>query len=310
MCLTKVFAQSVGEEGFVVRDLSNNSGLYVEDVAKIRFYHQEWKIVTYVNMTEYQAEFDGILENVNTVINRCSVLEERLNSIRNCDRCDAGLYCDTILYQITGLLDDLQENDAKWWVRTNKRSKRGLINAIGILSNQLFGILSQDDAADYLARFENIHKENRERDEIVEAQTSLLEFTIRFVNQSAVSNGEIFRKINDQFRVLALEVDGIKKQIDLHGFTDLGLVRDLRTSIHDITIEILVSMTRFGVKQRKFLNALSLGQKHANSPLLIAPATFVAELYRIRDSIASEDLDLPLPISVENLAQYYHMATP
>lgn len=60
----------------------------------------------------------------------------------------------------------LEENNAKWWVNfeARPRSKRGLINAVGMVSNALFGTLAQDDADHYLSLFEKMKMESMVRD--------------------------------------------------------------------------------------------------------------------------------------------------
>lgn len=305
-------ALQTGEPQFKITNLTDNTGLYIEELASMRLYHKEWKLVTYVNMTEYQQEYLYLRDTIKKVSDKCERVRYDLTLYPDCDTCKNGLWCDSILQHLNAFMGDLEENNAKWWVQVDakERSKRGLINIVGLISKQLFGTLSQDDAEQYLARFEKIKSENKERDEILHAQTSLIEASIEFANSSLLEQREANRIIDQKFLIISKQLDKQKKETDRYFTVNRVHMGEIRDSIQDIAFEILINLVRFAARQRKFLDAISVGHRSPNSPVLIAPATFVKELHNIRNAIAAEDLDLPLPITIENLAQYYHISTP
>lgn len=296
-------------ESFSITPSTSNAGLYIEEISEIRLYHQEWKMITYINMSDYQEEYMFLKNFTKRIASGCSEFQAMISHLgyegfleRNHHR-----WCSSMSGQVQYMMDTLEENNAKWWVNfeANPREKRGLINAIGMVSNALFGTLAQDDAEHYLSLFERIKQENSVRDELLGTQTSIIQSAVDFMKEEKNQREAEYKQIDVRFNLLAYHASQIADSIN----KDIRILA-VRQEIQEVTSLIIMVMMRFANRQKKFLDAISVGQKSPNSPVLVAPATFVAELYKIRNAIAAEDMDLPLPISVENLALYYHISTP
>lgn len=161
-----------GSAPFSITEIQSSAGVYIEDISSLRLYHQEWKIVTHINMTEYQEEYWALRNLGLNICHRCDIYAE------GHQRTNVP-WCKSVKHQLEGLLGDLEINNAKWWIPTT-RAKRGLFNVIGLISNQLFGTLSQEDAERYLSMFEQLQQDNRIRDNMIDTQTSLIESIVDF----------------------------------------------------------------------------------------------------------------------------------
>lgn len=303
------FAQTTLGESFTIKPINNNAGLYIEEISELKFYHQEWKMVTHVNMTEYQSEFESLKNLVERVRSGCREFQDRLKP-ENASvflKLNQHRWCVAMSQQVDVLMAVLEENNAKWWVNfENPRiKKRGLINAVGTISNILYGTLGQEDAEHYLGLFETIKLESQVRDEMLKSHTSLIESAVEFMKEEKSIRESEYAQVNVRFNQIIHHTNWIVAGIN----TDMRLM-SVRQEIHEVSTMLIMIMMRFAQKQKKFLDAISIGQKIPNSPILVAPATFVAELHKIRNVIASGDVDLPLDISIENLALYYHISTP
>lgn len=67
--------------------------------------------------------------------------------------------------EIDVIMSDVEENQVRWFNQP-KRVKRGVLNIMGSISKALFGTLDDEDAKEYLARFEEFGQQNKIRDQI------------------------------------------------------------------------------------------------------------------------------------------------
>lgn len=71
-----------------------------------------------------------------------------------------------------------------------------------------------------------------------------------------------------------------------------------------------LSIQSYYHKNKLFLEALSIGSKSApNTPIILPPELFLNELIFIQNQISGKELALPMPVSHDNLAAYYQIAT-
>lgn len=81
----------------------------------------------------------------------------------------------------------------------------------------------------------------------------------------------------------------------------------LKSQSQDMMSFVLMLMQSYQTKQRNFLEALSLATKGGNSPIIIPPEVIMNELAKIRHAMAGKKVDLPIPLSKDNLAHYYQL---
>lgn len=162
-------AAKMGTPAFEVKPIKSQAGLYFEEVGKIRLYHEDWKLVTYLNIAIYQEEYRHLKNRVGKMIEVCGELVERPINAPGSD-----ISCGPILEQIKILVAEMDEYNVKWFLGRG-RNKRALLNIIGSVSKALFGTLDESDAEKYLNELKNLHARNELQDRIGEEHTSLIQ---------------------------------------------------------------------------------------------------------------------------------------
>lgn len=282
--------------GYVIADeiqinSMNSSGLYVEELASLRTYYTDWKLVTYINLTIYDGEYDKLKEMINTTENICERLNEKMllySSWRS--------GCHQSLEQINNLMNEIEEYHSKWFISPNiSRTKRGLINPIGDVAKYLFGVLSNEDAEYYLAEFQQLHHQNNLQNSLIKEQTTLVESVVNLIKQNEA-------KYNEKLYYIEQTV----KSFIENSVLDLTT---LRTYANEMFNHVTMALIHFMNSQKIYLNAISLRQNNMNNPNIIPPKLFYNELKKIHAQITAKELDLPLPITYSNLALFYQIST-
>lgn len=301
MCI--VNARSKSE----IHTINSDAGLYFEETGKVRLYHEEWKIITYINITEIQNSYDYISEIFNHIVNFCQNLPTlSIYDPKNGMTYDIQEGCGNIINLVTAVMHEITQNNVNWWENSQtSRSKRGLINIIGSISKTLFGTLDEDDAKDYLARFNNLTEQGKFRDQILEKHTSLLQSTINYLKDDA-------KKRDEQIYELKQHTHNIKKEMSEINLRQnkFEVLSRIKNELQDIATYLSLLIMNYQAKQRQYLSAMSVGQKSPNSPTLIPPQLFLNELHRIRSTITARNLDIPIELTINNLPTLYSISTP
>lgn len=298
MSLEAILAVKMSTPAFEVKPINSQAGLYFEEVGRIRLYHEDWKLVTYLNLTVYQEEYGHLRNMVGKMIGVCGELVERPINAPGLD-----ISCGPILEQIKILVIEMDEYNVKWFLGRG-RNKRALLNIIGSVSKALFGTLDESDAEKYLNEFKNLHARNELRDRINEEHTSLIQSLTNLMGE-----GEEIRK--NQTMMLARQIDIVRESVDSIRENYIPtVIMKLKTQIQDMTAYVTLLIMSYQNKQRQFLESVSVGQKSPNSPSLIPPQMFLEELINIRREVTARDLDFPLEPKTDTLATFYTISSP
>lgn len=269
----------------------NSSGLYVEELASLRTYYTEWKLVTYINLTVYNLEYIKLHSMISLVKEICISIDEKMD---NDVHYKSG--CNQTLMQINDLMLEIEEHHSKWFL-PHKISKRGIINPIGNLQRALFGTLDNTDAEFYLKEFEILHHNDNLQNSIIKNQTSLIQSTINMM-------GKLDSKIN----VTISHIEAVINRFIGKYESQTSTLSVLKTNANELFIHVTLTIIQFMHNQKIYLNAISLNQNNGNNPNLIPPKLFYNELKKIHSQITAMELDLPLQIKQENLATFYQIS--
>lgn len=290
------------------RDLKSDLGVYFEEIAEIRFYHEEWKLVTYINLTCYEEEYTNLQQMVNTVKNLCMQLKTN-NAIKNqTEIFNVTEGCGPIIEEIDIIMLEIAEYNSRWFYikkTINSRKKRGLINIIGEVSKALFGTLSESDSKEYLKEFEILHNKGELRDQIIKKQTTLIQSSVNLIQATTEQLEEKNRQLESQLNSIKYHVEQMAKETFIIYDTMAA-----KTKIQDMVAFITLLIISFQNKQKQFLQAIAIGEKGANNPILIPPQMFMEELNKIRSAIIARDLDLPLEVNRDSITTFYQLASP
>lgn len=264
-----------------IEQLDSNTGLYIEEMGKIRTYHTEWHLITSIDLNMYHEDYFHLQNLIKQLRTKCSTTFAQIQRS-----------CSIQVEHLEMVLSEINEYDTKWFMNsTSTRSKRALINMIGSALKTLFGVLSDDDAQLYAEKFEELEYRHLLHLQITEEQTTFIKSAINQINESfSLQNDRIQRIINDLY----------SKNLDeprLRGF------------LNEYVQYVFMSLYAFQNKQKLLIEAISLGQSEPSNPLLLPPKIFYKELRNILTSISARNLDLPMQLNPSALAMFYHIST-
>lgn len=286
------------EEVFEIRKIDSQAGLYFEEIGRMRLFHEDWRLVTYLNLSVYQEEYDHIKTMVGHMSIACNELINDPISEPNID-----INCGPAYKQIKTMVTQMDEYNVKWFISGN-RQKRALLNIVGSVSKALFGTLDETDARVYFDEFTRLKTENKIRDRIQEEHTSLIQSLTNLLEESEESRQNQTKILTNQVREIHLALEMIRVN-----HVQSWLIK-LKTKIQDMTAYVILLIMEYQNKQKLFLEAVSVGQKSPNSPTLIPPQMFLEELDKIRREVNTRDLDFPIEPRTDTLATFYLISTP
>lgn len=277
--------------------LNTTSGLYFDEMGHLQLYHSEWAFVTYINLSYFTSEAEHLERTVNSIQNLCDTIKTEV------DLKIPSSYCENTMPQLHVLLEDVKEYSTKWFLnheteakqeqafRGTRRKKRGFFATV---TKRLFFSMSEEEAEFYKSQINELKRGNIEHFLLTQNQTTLFQESLKVLNSSIQS--QIIQKT------------ALQKQ--------LGEIEDLlnNATASDILSNKLIELmqytsfviTSFWEKQRYFFEAVTT---KSSSFQLIPPRTFMNELARVNQLVARQELQLPLPLTGENLSKFYQMTT-
>lgn len=216
-----------------------------------------------------------------------------------------AINCGSLHNQIVILTQEIKEYNMEHFRDKQLRKKRGLLNIIGELSRDLFGTLSQEDANDYIEQFKKLEHNGLLRDQLIHKQTTLIQSNLNLIRDTQrlamQSDSRLYAYITD-----------VKSAIDIlrSDIYNMQFAFVLKSQSQDLMSFVLMLLHSYQSKQRQILQALSLATRGGNSPIIIPPELFMNELIKIRNAMAGNNVDLPIPLNKDNIAHYYQLASP
>lgn len=119
---------------YVLDQTLSKTGLYIEQLGRIRTYSTEWRLTTYINLTTYQAEFEQLRTLIDKGTEEC---HESFKIVQS--------DCMVQIEHIKSIFNEINEYDMNWFVdvRQVKHQKRALVNIVGSALRSLFGVLAK-----------------------------------------------------------------------------------------------------------------------------------------------------------------------
>lgn len=306
---------------FQQHTLNPASGLYFEEIGNVQVYYSDWTFVTYVNLSYFVAESEHMEKTIETIQTLCDDIKAEFSlEIPNS-------YCDNTMPQLYVLLDEVKEYSIKWFLnhesgvmqhenmfngagaqpeimeqqqqqqrryeqpQRRRRRRRGFF---GSLSKRLFFSMSEEEAEFYKSQLNLLKKENVDHFLLMENQTTLFKESLKVLNNTVQSQTVQRSALQRQL----LEIENLMNNAKASDMLSNKLI--------ELMQHASLVMTAFWQRQQYFYNAIT--SKSSNFQL-IPPQMFMAELERVKTLIAKQDLELPLPLTNQNLAQFYQMAT-
>lgn len=214
--------------------------LYFDEIGKIQYVHDEWRLLVYYNLSTYWEGTEKISEYVDHIE-------------RNCDTDQSSQVCGPLTAQLRHELDQFtQYNELLLTPHHVNRRKRGYFNGVGSLTRTLFGILDEDFAEKYEKDIEKVHTNEdyllnliKNQTTIIEAENSILRKNEEFMRQQFSAIKNFTREVNFTLSNIQSTLLSVMIMNDLNGaaLTSSLLLSNLKRT-QDILMNTLTNVNR------------------------------------------------------------------
>lgn len=285
-------------------------GIYFERISNVQFFKDQWHIVYHIDLKTIHTEYLGIKGTVKELHDFCDNLKSSYNfeSPEEKQVIKSEILtreCGALVAQIDIIMDDIDEFSVYRFHGSASRVKRAPFNFVGTLFNALFGTLSQEDAEKYLRQFQVLERNAMESRLINDKQTTLLSATAQALKQLHADSQYYQIRSDEQFSLLSNLTDELHANYD-----NMWINMEIQFQLNNLVTYISLALSSFHEKQKRFIDALSVGsQGHSYTPIIIPPEILIKELKAIKTIIAGKELDMPLEIDNNAITFFYQIAT-
>lgn len=222
------------DKNIQVTTLRNATGLYFESISPLRTSNTNWDFVTYVNLTTYDLKFRTLQNYFQSTSDICVLLKVQEDETLN----DA---CITFMQTTYPFVHEIELNfnsimkvlaPGRKSPEHLTRRTRGLINAVGRLTNILFGVCSDEDAEFFYTNIQNLRDSNEkslhlahEQLRIVSSVVQDVNFTVHDLTTDYQKTRSTIDRLSEQAKRMlnAIDILSVKTKFDEHT-TILGLL--------------------------------------------------------------------------------------
>lgn len=253
-------------------------------------------MVTKLDLSFYREEFTNIVDLHHLLKIKCNDISYFMETDFKVNHS----FCSGPLNQIEAMLDECRANNAEWFVKRQKRSLPlvlggALIGALG------FNLISNNHLREFMGQLTAMSNENRLRDLKAEIHTTLLNQAFNQISNITSHIEAISAGVAEFKTEFANYIEHERAILDLHS---------LQIHFNLILNHLSLVVTHYRDHLRDFLNTIAITHKNPSNPNVIPPKVFFQELLNIKNAVSSLDLDLPLPLVRESLAQFYQIVSP
>ncbi|KAK9736120.1 Retrotransposon gag protein [Popillia japonica] len=160
--------------GYTVQTMEHTPGLLHQDLGNIHLIKLFCRVISYIDLGNYENQFLLIKENLNEIRQAC---------VHN--HFEITLLCDSHVKTLIQTLQSIeQEKNLIHSLVGKNRVKRGYIDVVGKISKTLFGTLTTEDAEQFEPLISDLSQKQIEGMQILKQQTSIIKSTIDSVNST------------------------------------------------------------------------------------------------------------------------------
>lgn len=259
------------EKKYSIEEINAPQGLYIEEIAQLQLYYTEWMLVTHINMTEFEQELSDLKEVLSTIQESQGSLPALIDTKQ--------LFMNTLITESTDFLHNIE----KWFpASSNNKSDKGKQATDGDLNaNSPFDSFNDNTAKEYLRELKALREDTEVGRVITEKQITLFLSNFRVVDGNSTFHK--IMQLHQRFLMASHKMDTIIPYINLL----LIQYQNLQTFMLESIASHLMSGT--------------------SNEAILPPAIYKNLLWQIRNSLSGMNLDLPLPITTENLPALYKL---
>lgn len=268
-----------------------NSGIYYEYISKIKLTTDTFKLITFVNTTNYEIKYNDLIEINNKTMTFC-----KAKSIGNVSE---------IWQQFSGLINNTVAQLNKRFntyntLKTHRIAKRGLINIVGTFEKWAFGILNEDDLAETDEKIKAHTGQNKITLDLINIQTRIVQSTLNSFNNVTTTINENTIKLKTTLDKLIAEVNNSIRNIQ---------TIDISQTLTQHLIFFNIILTEFNQETEELIESIVWGQNGQLHPSIINPKTIINQLKEI-EKILPKHLSIPQnPEKIKNFLDFLKLLT-
>ena len=235
---------------FNVSRLNNNIGLYHDHIGQVSLTNDNWKIITYFELDQMKLEEKKINEIIVALKSLCT--DKVMSSSNN--------FCEITMLQIYHQKDLIASKNRLITLSYTHRTKRGLINAIGVVGKELFGTLDAQDGQHFNDEITKSRNNEEHLLSLLKNQTSIIELTKNILKKDDELMHQQFSQLHRQIITLQAKTGEASQQylsillyltINMNGYQETqNAFLDMLTQLHDGKIPLSMLTPEQLAKQR------------------------------------------------------------
>lgn len=261
------------EREYAVTKIKNNPGVFYEAVGTLRMTETSWKMIIYVDLTEFNQAVDTIQREINVAFLRCKSIYDM---------------CEPYKRQFNATLNKLHKiakYDEHLHGLVGTKIKRAPLEFIGEISKILFGTITAEDARHILETIK--HVENKTDD-----------LATLLMNQTIATRARFGELYNATLKIKAQQ-DELYMHLRKTAATAMETATDTKTRLYfeSIIENIERTIVEHEIDLNVLIDAILFGKQGMIHPRLISPSKLIETARQIKDRIPHAEF--PVTINEE-----------
>lgn len=234
------------EMALQITRFQQDSGIYFEKIGKVQLTNMDWNLLVYFDLATLKTElnsFHQYLDEIQTICTKVSKLDS---------------HCQNIISFFRGELNICAQKQERIF-RQNPRSKRGLIDGIGVAAKYLFGTLNADDAVYYDKQISILKQNDGHLLNLIKNQTLIVDSTVKIFKSTHKEINEQFKTLVTRILTLTNEINKLNSELSMNIFA---------TRLNTIIMTTSLAMNKFAKVQEIIIDLLD-NIKHGRPDSLI-----------------------------------------
>lgn len=184
-CFRQFSFISRSDTQYQINYIQQPAGFYFQTIGKLELSNTQWQLLTYINITNYEAKYDQIGDIIKRVEKSCQLGHQlEIQGIQHT--------CNQYRHQASIFLTEINNNKEhiiKVIERptvNNNRKKRGIINLVGRAANVLFGFCDDADSNYFYNKIKELEESKHWTIHVLDSQIRVLKSIISNVNSSLI----------------------------------------------------------------------------------------------------------------------------
>lgn len=185
---------------YQVKDV-DDKGFITESMGEVRMYEQSWRIVAYVNLTDYLTELEQFRCFERQIEGLCEMLKDHPTKA-----------CALVPERLKLIINDAESLSELLPNKHQKlRKRRGVLDFVREIQSILFGTLAQSDGRFLNKQIDRLAKNQIQQNDLIKSQTSIIRNTKRNGKESSSTGGAFSNKDKTAGRSNGSDDEGCKR---------------------------------------------------------------------------------------------------